>query len=607
MPLTRLTIKNFKSIKECDITFSGLNVLIGENGTGKTNILDAVNYFYRNLTDSNISTDIFDENNHYSNEVRISLTYDLSEFVKISKSNADTVPDFEKEEAKEKGRYSGYYKTIISMASKASNGKLRVELSQIKGCPVRWNYTYEERLIFKSLFPIFYIDTRNLDVTQWGYIWDILGELAKVSNSERKNITTNIQEALLDPAHETAQKLKVITDIFEAANVSVKPGMAKEFATNLTKVFFGGDSIRQRGRHLDYYSTGTNSVKYIELLLKSIDALSRVKMKEPIVLFDEPEISLHTNYLDELAEAITDVNARLSILISTHSSRLTKNLIIECDTILLYNVKLVNRYSLVYRMKRFPQYSPTSKYRVADDHINAYFSRVNLFVEGETELELFSNPYLRILFPKLKKIDVFKAVSEKPVLNIMNPQLSNSQIPYLCLIDIDKAISFDKTRKRFADDLLFSSAKFDFKNRRWFLKKIKYILSSQNLNLNYSKIKFGEDVLVLNGYTISDNGICLSRSRLSDIRHVVAFAKKNHGLIETYGSEKFLLEANKLSLRHRDLSEYPFRTVFQFVQYMCGYRAFLISLVDFDYEETPFQKQLQHLIRKLETQIARYT
>lgn len=105
MPLTRLTIKNFKSIKECDITFSGLNVLIGENGTGKTNILDAVNYFYRNLTDSNISTDIFDENNHYSNEVRISLTYDLSEFVKISKSNADTVPDFEKEEAKEKTNY----------------------------------------------------------------------------------------------------------------------------------------------------------------------------------------------------------------------------------------------------------------------------------------------------------------------------------------------------------------------------------------------------------------------------------------------------------------------------------------------------------------------
>lgn len=81
MPLTRLTIKNFKSIKYCDITLSDLNVLIGENGTGKTNLLDAISYFYYNLTGSNISTEIFDENNHYSNEVRVSLTYDLSEGV----------------------------------------------------------------------------------------------------------------------------------------------------------------------------------------------------------------------------------------------------------------------------------------------------------------------------------------------------------------------------------------------------------------------------------------------------------------------------------------------------------------------------------------------
>lgn len=84
MPLTRLIIKNFKSIKNCDISLSELNVLIGENGTGKTNLLDAISYFYRNLTDSDISERVFDENNHYSNELRITLVYDLSQFVKIS-------------------------------------------------------------------------------------------------------------------------------------------------------------------------------------------------------------------------------------------------------------------------------------------------------------------------------------------------------------------------------------------------------------------------------------------------------------------------------------------------------------------------------------------
>lgn len=48
MSLSRVIIKNYKSIKHCDVTLSGLNVLIGENGTGKTNLLEAINYFYNN-------------------------------------------------------------------------------------------------------------------------------------------------------------------------------------------------------------------------------------------------------------------------------------------------------------------------------------------------------------------------------------------------------------------------------------------------------------------------------------------------------------------------------------------------------------------------------
>lgn len=449
MPLIQLTIKNFKSIKNCDITFSELNLLIGENGTGKTNILEAISYFYNNLTSSNVRTDVFDENNKYSNEVRISLTFDFSECVKISKSNLKEYVFYGDEVSLEESRYSGYYRTIISMGEQNQDKKVRIEMSQIKGRLIQWNCSYTDRLIIKSLFPVFYIDTRNLDVNEWGYVWSILGELAKVSNEENIFIKEKIRTILLDSDHETSEKIKVINDIFKKANVSIKPHMAKEFATNLTKVYFSGERIHQRGKYLKYYSTGTNSVKYIELLLKSIDALSRIKIKEPIILFDEPEISLHTNYLDELADAIIDVNSKLSVFVSTHSSRLTKNLIKASETVTLYNVRLIDRYSVINRMKKFPQYSPTTKYRVADDHINAYFSKAALFVEGETELELFANPYLRILFPKLKKIDVFKAMSEKPVLEIMRSKESKSNIPYLCLIDIDKAISYNPEKNVF--------------------------------------------------------------------------------------------------------------------------------------------------------------
>lgn len=360
MPLTRLCIKNFKSIKSCDISFSELNVLIGENGTGKTNILDAINYFYRNLTESNTSDRIFDENNHYSNELRITLVYDLSEFVKISKSNSDELPNLFDDQLTEKTKYGGYYKAIISMASKSKDKQLYVELSQIKGYPIRWNYSYEDRLIFKSLFPIFYIDTRNLDVTEWGYMWDVLGELGKVSNAERKTIESKINETLLD-------------------------------------------------------------------------------------------------------------DSRLRIVVATHSSRLTKNIVTGAEKVSLYNVKLTNKYSNIQRMKKFPQYSPSSKYRVSDDHINSYFSRGILFVEGETELELFSNPYIKILFPKLKEIDVFKAMSDEPILNIMNPKLVNTHTPYMCLIDMDKAIRYDKERKKlFLKNEYFPSnvkERFQYRNK----------------------------------------------------------------------------------------------------------------------------------------------
>ena len=85
----------------------------------------------------------------------------------------------------------------------------------------------------------------------------------------------------------------------------------------------------------------------------------------------------------------------------------------------------------------------------------------------------------------------------------------------------------------------------------------------------------------------------------------VKFSKENHHLIDQFGPEKFILEANKLPLKYRNLNVYPFGTVFQFVQYMCGYRAFLISMTNNNYTLTPFQKELQRLIRRIEAQITR--
>ena len=53
--LDRLEIKGFKSIKECEVEFRNLNVLIGSNGSGKSNILSIFDLL-RSIFDKELST-----------------------------------------------------------------------------------------------------------------------------------------------------------------------------------------------------------------------------------------------------------------------------------------------------------------------------------------------------------------------------------------------------------------------------------------------------------------------------------------------------------------------------------------------------------------------
>ena len=66
---------------------------------------------------------------------------------------------------------------------------LKLELKQIKNKTIQWNYDYQDRLIIKSLFPLFVIDTRNIDILHWEYIWDIIGDFNKLSNHENNKIS----------------------------------------------------------------------------------------------------------------------------------------------------------------------------------------------------------------------------------------------------------------------------------------------------------------------------------------------------------------------------------------------------------------------------------
>ena len=160
------------------------------------------------------------------------------------------------------------------------------------------------------------------------------------------------------------------------------------------------------------------------------------------------------------------------------------------------------------------------------------------------------------------------------------------------------------TYTRYADDMLFSSNMFDFKTKKWFIKKIKFILASMHFKINYSKLKFSENEISLNGYVVSDTGIRLSRSRLMDIKKAITFSKNNHTLLKT-DPTGFLRLANETSLEYRNLKVYPFNSVFQFTQFLIGYRSYLISFLRYDIDST-FRKKAEKLIRNIEGELEFY-
>ena len=180
----RVIIKNFRCIKECNIKLNNLSFLIGSNGSGKSTIMEAIQYFYANLTHNKSSQDVFDQNNLFSNYLSITLIYDCNSIIKHAKKSLESM-----------GNYDEYLNNIVSLQSK-NQGDLKIELTQIKNKKIQWNVSYEIRALIESIFPLFFLDAHTINYFDWNTIWDMFADLNKISNSEKNQIIDEIKNVI---------------------------------------------------------------------------------------------------------------------------------------------------------------------------------------------------------------------------------------------------------------------------------------------------------------------------------------------------------------------------------------------------------------------------
>lgn len=454
MGLQVIHIKNYKCIRDFKMDLKQLNILLGENGSGKTNVLSAILYFYDNMISRKPSLEVFDENNRLNDQVEITLTYDLSKLLIRCRKNRN--------EGKEK--YVTYYNMIDKMARK-EGGKISLTLTHVKGGKVTWNHGIEVRKMLYHMYPLYHLDAREIELTDWETLWGDIGDLLKPSLEEREDIEKAIKSSIEEVATPFQRRMDSLNEIFQKLLISPMEFSVREFAANIAKIYYGGKNFSYAEHKLNGFSNGTNSYNYMCLFLLVLSIMGKTKLKEPIMLMDEPEISLHFRMIDELSDVIFNCITDIIVLASTHSPRLVKNVLVkEENNCTMYQVYKRGDYSYLCLLSMFSKEDKREKFFLTEHYVNAFFAKILVLVEGETELELLNNPYLRILFPVLKEAEVIKGMSDKVVYRIVDTTTRHYNVPMIVLLDMDKILewNFSKNGMGWKKEYQFVSLKENY-------------------------------------------------------------------------------------------------------------------------------------------------
>lgn len=203
------------------------------------------------------------------------------------------------------------------------------------------------------------------------------------------------------------------------------------------------------------------------------------------------------------------------------------------------------------------------------------------------------------------------AVSSPAVSNVVFRRIDQRILKYCQNFDV---VYFNRQQQpedicytRYADDLLFSSNAIDFSKNGFFAGMITRILKENGFSVNKQKTRCSREQISLSGFVLGED-VHLSRKRLHELNKILYFFDKNgEHSHEKYslnraklGEPDWLKQINALKLIGHDGEVKFFKTPEDLLDYLCGYRSFLLLLLRENPEKTNSMKQLEKKIKKLE-------
>jgi len=339
-----VTVANFRGIRKLDapVELGDLSFFIGDNGTGKTSLLEAMNYcLSSSYVASRLDVNDFHNGNNEAIEVVVEFVQPLT--VKIPDGFATQDVPCNKVLLRAKKRDRAAPGKAFSDLVTATQHFIPVAPRGEKGWSTRRKngsvFDFDERALSlnnvdSDLPRVFYFAKSRVRQLSKGFnssLSSIIDDLNwRFDRGQRKKTDAehfkHQRQALHDIVFGETEG-DTLKKTFDAANeILAKLGVGPIEVSLLktlnpydnSEIVFPFDGFELPAEH------GGSGVEML-VSLALLEALAMLSRERLIILIDEPELHLHPKLQTKLIEHLTELSANVQIIASTHSPLLFKN------------------------------------------------------------------------------------------------------------------------------------------------------------------------------------------------------------------------------------------------------------------------------------------
>lgn len=350
-----INIENFRGIKSLNINdFENLNMFIGDNGTNKTSILEALNYaFSPSFLSGRIKhTDFYEGTD---GPIKIEVKFERSFKVKLPDGYATQEVEcnkisltIAKRQRKSPGKVLSDLVTIehivlpISKPREDAEGNLKWSVKRKKGS----DFEFGKRLLSFNIFEseeiprAFYFNKERdkqlykgfntsfsavTDDFNWRFQKKISDPQLSNTDDNLFNHISNVENKIVELAEVDKHEVKKELDKrIESFGLDIIDFSFIDRATPFDQLFIS-KNFKKLNIPVKYLGSGIEMI-YSLLFLDTLASLSREKL---IILIDEPELHLHPNLQEKLANYLFNLSQdeKYQIFFTTHSPIFFKTLV----------------------------------------------------------------------------------------------------------------------------------------------------------------------------------------------------------------------------------------------------------------------------------------